>query len=632
MGTTKKSNVDLVIRARDEATKTLKAISGAFDQFVKGQKGGEAAAGDVKSAVTALTAELTQLGKVQQELAGKQKLIQDFRKQKLEAVALSKTIKQVKDELQRLKAAQAGKSGGVVSDTDLSRTKQLEKRLQTLSTQYDKTNSKLHGTRKALAAAGIQTKGLAAASIRLKKAQVATGTEADRLRGKISTLTATQKRANAAIRSSGGRQAVNGFRALRQEIVALAAAYVGLQGAIRTVNTLYETQRRFQAAENRLKVAFDGDTKRAGQELKFMRQEADRLGVNFETLTENYTKFLFAANKANLTQEQSRQIFRGVTETAVVNRLSNEELALSYKAVIQVMSKGKVQAEELRNQLGDHIPGAVQIMATALGKSTKELDKMMEQGQLTAETLVDLANEMRDQVAGVLPDATKSLTAEVSRFQNAWTDLKREVNDSGFRDIMREVLVELTKALKSADVKQLARDFVTLAGAIGKVIRIIVSNLPALKTALLSIVAYKILSGFFKLSGAIGGVNLKVKGLLKSLRAVPGLLAAVATAAYSLGTYLYNTFDAVQVAGLNLVTIFETLKTLFKSFFELLSGGLKLALDQVISGFKKDLAAAAELLADVAGKVGFDESAARFGAIAQALRGTLGPTKTFSDL
>ena len=409
-------------------------------------------------------------------------------------------------------------------------------------------------------------------------------------------------------------------------------AYASLQGAIRGVNSLYETQRRFQAAENRLKIAFDGDIEKAGRELKFMRQEADRLGVNFETLTEQYTKFLFAANKANLTQEQSRQIFRGVTETAVANRLSNEELALSYRAVIQIMSKGKVQAEELRNQLGDHIPGAVQIMAAALGKSTQELDKMMEQGQLTAETLIDLANEMRFQVQGVLPQATKSLTAEVGRFQNAWTDLKREINSSGLQEVMRETLVSLTRALKSADVKKLARDFVSLADAIGRLIRVVADNLPAVLTGIQALAGYKLLAGLSRLLGIFKGVKGELTQVVHFTKMLPLQLAAVAAGGYSLGTILRQNFKEVEAFGVALVTGALEWAEIIKGAWEKVWESIKLVMTRLTDGMKGKIADFAEALSTVSDSLGLEELANRYALAADMLRQGISPSKTFADV
>jgi tape measure domain-containing protein len=46
-----------------------------------------------------------------------------------------------------------------------------------------------------------------------------------------------------------------------------------------------------------------------------------------------------------------------------------------FKALEQMLSKGNVQAEELRGQLGERLPGAIYFSAKALGVTTRELNK-----------------------------------------------------------------------------------------------------------------------------------------------------------------------------------------------------------------------------------------------------------------
>jgi len=52
-------------------------------------------------------------------------------------------------------------------------------------------------------------------------------------------------------------------------------------------------------------------------------------------------------------------------------------------ATAQVFSKGKVSAEELRQQLGERLPGAFTIFAQSMDKTPAELDKALEGGKVT---------------------------------------------------------------------------------------------------------------------------------------------------------------------------------------------------------------------------------------------------------
>ena len=100
-------------------------------------------------------------------------------------------------------------------------------------------------------------------------------------------------------------------------------------------------------------------------------------------------------------------------------------------AVSQMISKGTVQAEELRGQLGERLPGAFQIAARAMGVSTQELGKMLEQGKVVADDFLPKFAAELQKTYQVGEKALTGLTAETSKLKNAWFDLKTTVMQSG---------------------------------------------------------------------------------------------------------------------------------------------------------------------------------------------------------
>ena len=76
-------------------------------------------------------------------------------------------------------------------------------------------------------------------------------------------------------------------------------------------------------------------------------------------------------------------------------------------ATAQVFSKGKVSAEELRQQIGERLPGAFTIFAKSIGLTPQELDKALEDGKVSlsdflvfAEDLFDRYYDTSQQIAG----------------------------------------------------------------------------------------------------------------------------------------------------------------------------------------------------------------------------------------
>jgi tape measure domain-containing protein len=111
--------------------------------------------------------------------------------------------------------------------------------------------------------------------------------------------------------------------------------------------------------------------------------------------------------------------------------LSLEQQNRAFLAINQMMSKGTVQAEELRGQLGEALPGAFTIMAKAIGVTEKELGNMLKRGEVLAkDVLPAFATELEKAYGIENITNVKTLTAETNRLGNAWTNFVKEI-DSG---------------------------------------------------------------------------------------------------------------------------------------------------------------------------------------------------------
>ena len=106
-------------------------------------------------------------------------------------------------------------------------------------------------------------------------------------------------------------------------------------------------------------------------------------------------KLAAAAKNSALEGAGVREIFSGAAEAVTTLRLSSDDAAGVFRALSQVISKGKSRPKNLRLQLGDRIPGAVRIMAQALNVTTKELDTMLAQGKVGWKALVPFIRELK---------------------------------------------------------------------------------------------------------------------------------------------------------------------------------------------------------------------------------------------
>lgn len=165
----------------------------------------------------------------------------------------------------------------------------------------------------------------------------------------------------------------------------------------------------------------------------FVANVAEEAGVEILGLTKSYTKFLAAAKTTNLTGAQTENIFRQVAKAGSVLGLSTDDINGSFRALEQILSKGKVQAEEIRGQLGERLPGAFQILAESMGLSTAELSKQLELGNvLSEEVLPKFAAQLEKTYGLDQVDRVETLTAAQNRLGNSWTSFVESVeNGSG---------------------------------------------------------------------------------------------------------------------------------------------------------------------------------------------------------
>lgn len=179
-------------------------------------------------------------------------------------------------------------------------------------------------------------------------------------------------------------------------------------------------------------VAITGSQVGASLELAYIRSEADRLGQSLYDIAPAYKSLAAAARGTALEGEGTRKIFSAITEASTALGMSTADTEGALRAIGQMMSKGNVQAEELRGQLGERLPGAFKMMADALGVSQQELNKMLEQGEVLAEdALPKLADAIHKAYgAAAQTAALESAQAAVNRMSQEWTDLKNNLFNS----------------------------------------------------------------------------------------------------------------------------------------------------------------------------------------------------------
>ena len=193
------------------------------------------------------------------------------------------------------------------------------------------------------------------------------------------------------------------------------------------------------------------------QNLRFLNDEVDQLGLNLSAARNGYKTFTGALMGTNLQGVKGNKIFRQVSEATTVLGLSAEQTEGSFLALGQMMSKGTVQAEELRGQLAERIPGAFQIGARAMGMTTKQLGEAMQKGLINSqEFLTKFGDELEKTFGGKLEKSTHSLQSNLNRMETEWQRLQENIGNSQ-RGILNDTISWVAK-MTSALNKNLVRE------------------------------------------------------------------------------------------------------------------------------------------------------------------------------
>jgi tape measure domain-containing protein len=167
----------------------------------------------------------------------------------------------------------------------------------------------------------------------------------------------------------------------------------------------------------------------------FLINLTNRLGLELLDTTQAFKNFYAAGTQAGLTADQTRQIFESAAAASANLKLSQQDTNGVLLAFGQIVSKGKVQAEELRGQIGERIPGAFSIAARAIGVTQQQLDKMLSNGEVIAtEFLPKFAAELKKTFGGDSTKNVEGLQASINRLKNRFTELIQD-NQAGLTSI-----------------------------------------------------------------------------------------------------------------------------------------------------------------------------------------------------
>lgn len=256
----------------------------------------------------------------------------------------------------------------------------------------------------------------------------------------INLLTENFKRGTSSVK--------NAFRSMQAQILTFAAA-MGFAGVSlsnffsQLIRVARETSKAVTALKN-----VSGSTAQFADNLRYTTQLAQKYGVYVNDITSNYAKFTAAASIAGMAIADQRKLFESLSRAAAGFGMSADDTNGMFLAITQMMGKGKIQAEELRGQLGERLPIAMQAMAKAAGTTVAGLDSIMKKGKLlSAEVLPAFADALNEMLPNV---DTDNIETSLNRLKNAFQEFTQNTGiQSAYKTLIDSITELVQKATKN---------------------------------------------------------------------------------------------------------------------------------------------------------------------------------------
>lgn len=269
-------------------------------------------------------------------------------------------------------------------------------------------------------------------------------------------------------------------------------------------------------ATNTALEAVSGSAEGYASNLKFLEDLTQEQGRNMRDVAPQFNSILASAQAA-IGNEGTQDLFRGVMKYGTVMGLDQESMKGSLRAISQMFSKDKIQAEEAQGQLAERLPAAMQLLAQANGTDVKGLREQMQKGSLDPKKILPQMAKIMEELAeknGAYAKALETTRVAQGRMNRQFERSVRIFAEGGFDKGIRDFFTSM------ADGMQKSAPLITaLGGAFDLLMRPI--------NALIGITAtigknWEDIAGIFGMSGK----QLATFGIAAGIAVLPfGLLA-----------------------------------------------------------------------------------------------------------
>jgi tape measure domain-containing protein len=213
---------------------------------------------------------------------------------------------------------------------------------------------------------------------------------------------------------------INSFVAAFAKIAVVSAGIQSVSAALRSVGNAVDVYvRRTKEVEG-----FNLALRNVGlsqQETSRIFNQAERtaaaLGAPLQQVEKSYRRMIPALKAVGTSAADSDKFIEAISARSQTLGLNTEQSGRLLEAFAQVLSKGKLQAEELNQQISE-LDGAFRTqLADALGVTTAQLTEMISKGEVTADKFIKAVNGMANGVEALRARVQEG-NLTIQQFQN----------------------------------------------------------------------------------------------------------------------------------------------------------------------------------------------------------------------
>lgn len=292
-----------------------------------------------------------------------------------------------------------------------------------------------------------------------------------KVNGQDKAPTSTQTTRHAAVGGAAGAglaTATMGFA--RGALPGLGAAWA--LGQINQINQELQASQNALQAVSKTSEEFDSN-------MKFLEQITEEQGRNMRDVAPAFTSVLASAGQS-IGAEGTQDVFRGVMKYGTVMGLDQEAMKGTFRAIGQMFSKDKIQAEEAQGQLAERLPAAMQLLAEANQMTVPQLREAMQKGALDPKKIIPEMARIMEELAdsnGNYTRALESTRVQQGRMNRQFERTVKVFSEAGFDRGMGKFFKNTADAMREAEplVKALGGAFEALVAPVNAVLNVVVS-------------------------------------------------------------------------------------------------------------------------------------------------------------